>query len=169
VRIAGDRYILYEYGTASDELDFDRRFRIHAFETKLLSLGVAGLCETAPGVASGTPIFLTELTLFMLENVFLRLKLKTAFFDEKYVLKQKSLTKNCKIDRWSREECGTWRSRQGLSNEYLIAKSCFNTAANGPRGKFDLGDLIGELGVAGLCATAPGVASPPILRGKFPH
>merc|ERR1719174_3148235 len=52
VRIAGDRYILYEYGTPNDELDFDRRFRIHAFETKLLSLGVQGLLETAPGVAS---------------------------------------------------------------------------------------------------------------------
>ena len=38
VRVAGDRYILYEYGTPNDELDFDRRFRIHAFETKLLSL-----------------------------------------------------------------------------------------------------------------------------------
>merc|ERR1719506_2345527 len=52
VRTAGDRYILYEYGTPNDELDFDRRFRIHAFETKLLSLKVEGLVETAPGVAS---------------------------------------------------------------------------------------------------------------------
>jgi urea carboxylase len=52
VRVAGDRYILYEYGTPNDELDFDRRFRIHAFETKLLSLNVPGINETAPGVAS---------------------------------------------------------------------------------------------------------------------
>merc|ERR1719353_211193 len=68
VRTAGDRYILYEYGTPNDELDFNRRFRIHAFETKLLSLGVQGLLETAPGVASlqirydNTKITVYELT-----------------------------------------------------------------------------------------------------------
>ena len=35
-------------------------------------------------------------------------------------------------DLSSREEYGTWRSRQGLSNEYLIAKIGFDTAENGP-------------------------------------
>merc|ERR1719506_2235 len=68
VRTAGDRYILYEYGTPNDDLDFDRRFRIHAFGTKLLSLNVPGLRETAPGVASlqirydNTQITVYELT-----------------------------------------------------------------------------------------------------------
>ena len=58
----------------------------------------------------------------------------TAFFDEKSVFDANvSDEKKAKFrDLRSREECGICRSRQGLSNEYLIAKIGFDTAENGP-------------------------------------
>lgn len=50
IRLAGDSYILIEYGPMV--LDLNLRFRVHFLEEKLLSSNITGLEETAPGVRS---------------------------------------------------------------------------------------------------------------------
>lgn len=50
IRLAGDSYILIEYGPMV--LDLNVRFRVHFLEEKLLSSNINGLEETAPGVRS---------------------------------------------------------------------------------------------------------------------
>lgn len=50
IRLAGDRYILMEYGPM--ELDLNLRFRVHLLEQKLIEADISGLLETAPGVRS---------------------------------------------------------------------------------------------------------------------
>lgn len=50
IRLAGDSYILIEYGPMV--LDLNLRFRVHFLEEKLLSNNITGLEETAPGVRS---------------------------------------------------------------------------------------------------------------------
>ncbi len=50
IRLAGDSYILVEYGPMVLDLNF--RFRVHFLEEKLLRSNITGLEETAPGVRS---------------------------------------------------------------------------------------------------------------------
>ena len=50
IRLAGDSYILVEYGPMV--LDLNLRFRVHFLEQWLLKHEIAGLEETAPGVRS---------------------------------------------------------------------------------------------------------------------
>ena len=50
IRLAGDNYILIEYGPMT--LDLNLRFRIHFLEENLLNNNIHGLEETAPGVRS---------------------------------------------------------------------------------------------------------------------
>jgi len=49
-RIAGDSYILVEYGDMV--LDLNLRFRVHALEQAIMNMDVEGLLETVPGVRS---------------------------------------------------------------------------------------------------------------------
>lgn len=49
-RVAGDCYLLVEYGEIV--LDLQLRFRIHSLERALHEVGVPGVLETAPGVRS---------------------------------------------------------------------------------------------------------------------
>ena len=50
IRMAGDSYILIEYGAMV--LDLNLRFRVHFLEEKLLRSNIEGLEESAPGVRS---------------------------------------------------------------------------------------------------------------------
>lgn len=50
IRLAGDSYVLMEYGLMV--LDLNLRFRVHFMEEVLLRMNIAGLEETAPGVRS---------------------------------------------------------------------------------------------------------------------
>jgi urea carboxylase len=49
-RIAGDSYILVEYGEMV--LDLNLRFRVHALEQAIMNMRLEGLLETVPGVRS---------------------------------------------------------------------------------------------------------------------
>ena len=49
-RVAGDSYVVIEYGEMI--LDLNLRFRAHLLEQELRSLAVAGLLEYSPGVRS---------------------------------------------------------------------------------------------------------------------
>jgi urea carboxylase len=49
-RAAGDRYLLLEYGP--NILDLNLRFRVHALETQLRALDLAGIVDITPGVRS---------------------------------------------------------------------------------------------------------------------
>ncbi len=49
-RADGDRYLLLEYGP--NVLDLSLRFRVHALETQLRSLALAGIIDITPGVRS---------------------------------------------------------------------------------------------------------------------
>ncbi|XP_028406562.1 urea amidolyase-like [Dendronephthya gigantea] len=65
IRMAGDSYILIEYGPMV--LDLNLRFRVHILEQKLLRSNIDGLEESAPGVRSlqlrYNPLVLSLLTL----------------------------------------------------------------------------------------------------------
>jgi urea carboxylase len=50
VRAAGDRYLLLEFG--DNVLDLNLRFRVHALETQLRALNLAGIIDITPGVRS---------------------------------------------------------------------------------------------------------------------
>ncbi|MCU1235462.1 MAG: urea amidolyase related protein, partial [Candidatus Solibacter sp.] len=50
VRSDGDRYLLVEYGP--NLLDFNLRFRVHALEDQVRSLGLRGIIDITPGVRS---------------------------------------------------------------------------------------------------------------------
>jgi urea carboxylase len=49
-RIAGDSYVLVEYGEMV--LDLNLRFRVHALEQAIINMKLEGLLETVPGVRS---------------------------------------------------------------------------------------------------------------------
>lgn len=49
-RIAGDSYILVEYGEMV--LDLNLRFRVHALEQAVINMNIEGLLETVPGARS---------------------------------------------------------------------------------------------------------------------
>ena len=51
-------------------------------------------------------------------------------FSANFCQEIENFAKNCDLS--SREECGNGRSRQALSNEYLIAAIGLDTADNGP-------------------------------------
>ncbi len=50
IRADGDRYLLVEYGP--NVLDLNLRFRVHALEDQLRSLGLRGIIDITPGVRS---------------------------------------------------------------------------------------------------------------------
>lgn len=49
-RLAGDSYLLVEYGEMV--LDLNLRFRVHTLEQAIISMRIGGLLETVPGVRS---------------------------------------------------------------------------------------------------------------------
>jgi urea carboxylase len=136
VRIAGDRYILYEYGTPNDDLDFDRRFRIHAFETKLLSLNVPGLCETAPGVASLQIRYdNTQLTLYELVDICINKVEPTLPDTEELVVETRVLHMPIALhDKWMLDALQTYIKSVRSEAPYLPDTLAFAARNNGLSG-----------------------------------
>ncbi|MCL4822645.1 MAG: carboxyltransferase domain-containing protein [Anaerolineales bacterium] len=128
-RLAGDAYLLVEYG--EPVLDLSLRFRVHALEQRIWEEGQAGILETIPGVRSLLIKFdCLQLSLRALVDVLVRIERTLPSADELEVASRLIRLPIAFHDRWTRETVEKYRQSIRSEAPYLPDNAEFVARCN---------------------------------------